>query len=205
MKKLLFSILIVFGFSLPAQHVMFSISDWSSPMAFDWSHPTIRGYGELSDSLSNIYPDRDFYEFNETYYSINTWADYYYWFTQKFWYRFKRPVAEYAAYYLIGDNQFMMEYIFNSYDYDKWEVKDPTFRRDGEKIVFNTLIIDNTLIERLDADRLKSVVYTPSDEDRAVNSSFGTSRSGNASLRGGNSVGGSSPSGTSNTGKSIGN
>lgn len=204
-----------------AQFNAFALQDWSDPVAFDWSHPKIRGYGELSDSLKTIYPEQDFYEFNGTYYAIDTWADYYNWFTKKFWYRFTRPVGEYEAYYLIGDNQFMMEYVFNAYDYDKWEVDHPEIRRNGNQIIFNSLILNSTLIQQLNSDRLESVAYTPNSE--AINRNINTGKSryakilsndsgvyGSISGRSGSgsnagSSTGSGSSGTSNVGKSIGN
>lgn len=208
MKKLLFSLLVVTGYFLSAQHTSFAISDWSSPMAFDWSHPKIRGYGDLSDSLNRIYPDRDFYVFNEKYYAINSWADYYYWFTKKYWYRFNRPVGEYEAYYLIGDDQFMMEFVFSAYDYEKWEVKDPRIRRSRNQIIFNSLVIDRQLLERIQADRLRSVplAYKMDQHDKSVNNVHGASVN-STSGGGGRSIGGSGSSsgGTTNSGKSIGN
>lgn len=89
-----------------------TVADWSNPNAFLFGPtPLIKGYGELSDSLKMMHDGGTFYEINDTYYSINTWADYYYWFTQRYWFMFRRPVLEYEFYYLTNNTIEMIKYI----------------------------------------------------------------------------------------------
>ena len=85
---------------------------WSDHTTFKMSHrPKITGYGPLSDSLSNVMNGITFYHINEKYYPIQSWADYYYWFTQKFPALFQCP-AEYEYYYFAEDDFGMATYIF---------------------------------------------------------------------------------------------
>lgn len=84
---------------------------WSDPGAFVLSRsPLITGYGTYSDSLSNLYRGKTFYEYNDEYYIIESWADYYYWFTKKYSYMFKNPEL-YEIYYLSSNNFGMASYI----------------------------------------------------------------------------------------------
>lgn len=89
--------------------------NWDNPTVFEISpSPFIRGYDEMSDSLFNVY-QVNFYSYNNEYYPITSWADYYYWFTQKYWYRFSVSVAIYEYYYLTGNNCQMMEFVAGNY------------------------------------------------------------------------------------------
>lgn len=113
MKKftLLFSFALMFS-SLFAQYTMdIDYSKWSNSVTYkQGSSPIITGEGELSDSLSKLYSGNFFYEFNNEYYAIETWADYYYWFTQKYFYMFEMPEL-YSFYYFNKDDFGMASYI----------------------------------------------------------------------------------------------
>jgi hypothetical protein len=92
-----------------------SYYDWSNPTAFELSPPpVISGYGPYSDSLSQAHEGRTFYEYQDMYFLIETWADYYYWFTQKYWFCFEMPQL-YEFYYLTGNNLGMASYIACNY------------------------------------------------------------------------------------------
>lgn len=88
--------------------------NWSNPTTFELSpSPIIKGYGYYSDSLSTVYNGKRFYEYNREYYCIQSWADYYYWFTKEYWYRFKNPDL-YEYYYMTKDDYGMASYIASS-------------------------------------------------------------------------------------------
>lgn len=85
--------------------------NWSNPTTFNLSpSPVINGYGVYSDSLSKAYNGKTFYEYNNEYYCIESWADYYYWFTQAFRYKFEDPQL-YEYYYFSNDDYGMASYI----------------------------------------------------------------------------------------------
>ncbi len=121
MRKItLFSILLVttltvFGqtHQTPYQIVY---TQWSDSAIFKQSpEPFVSGIGEYSDTLSHIYNEMTFYEYNGEYYCINSWADYYYWFTKKYSYYFENPLL-YDYYYWSRNNLEMAKYIA-SYNY----------------------------------------------------------------------------------------
>jgi hypothetical protein len=85
--------------------------DWNSHTAFMLSpSPLITGQGLYSDSLSRAHNDSTFYEYNGVYYPITSWADYFYWYVDKYWYQFNFPEL-YKFYYESGNNLEMARYI----------------------------------------------------------------------------------------------
>lgn len=85
--------------------------DWSNPKVFIMSpSPKVTGYGYYSDSLSKVYEGKTFYVHNYEYYVIESWADYYLWFTKKYSHLFTGP-AEYEYFYLADDDFGMASYI----------------------------------------------------------------------------------------------
>jgi hypothetical protein len=85
--------------------------NWSNPSIFHTSpSPIITGYGTYSDSLSLVFEGKAFYEYNDEYYCIESWADYYFWFTQKYWFEFNDP-GLYEYYYWTKDDFGMTSYI----------------------------------------------------------------------------------------------
>lgn len=115
MKKFtLFLAIILASGLLVAQNDATTIDQykWDDPMIFQANPPLITGYGEFSDSLSNEFDGYKFYECNGTYYAINNLADYYYWFVNKYSWKFNKPEI-YEYYYLTGNNQEMMKYIYS--------------------------------------------------------------------------------------------
>jgi hypothetical protein len=117
MKKLIFtfviSLLITNIYSQSLRVVPYY--DWSSRTAFMLSpSPIITGYGPLSDSLSKAHNDSTFYEYNGEYYPIQNWADYYFWYVNKYWYNFNQPEL-YEFYYNAGNDYEMARYICGNY------------------------------------------------------------------------------------------
>ncbi|MBN2521842.1 MAG: hypothetical protein JXB24_01145 [Bacteroidales bacterium] len=110
---LLFASLSIHVISQPVRVV--SYYEWSDPIAFQLSrNPLITGYGEYSDSLSQVYDGMIFYEYDGAYYGIESWADYYYWYTKKYWYYFDQPEL-YEFFYLTGNDYGMASYIAGNY------------------------------------------------------------------------------------------
>jgi hypothetical protein len=117
MKKLIFtfaiSLLITNIYSQSLRVVPYY--DWSSRTAFMLSpSPIITGYGPLSDSLSKAHNDSTFYEYNGEYYPIESWADYYNWYVNRYWYNFNQPEL-YTYYYNAGNDYEMARYICGIY------------------------------------------------------------------------------------------
>lgn len=121
MKKsislLLFSLLItvVSTTSIAQIAPIVNQTNWDSPVVWhNSSTPTIKRYGDQSDSLRAVY-EVDFLFHNGLYYHVNSWADYFLWFTQRYSYRFNLNVALYKYYYDAKDNWAMMDFVFNTY------------------------------------------------------------------------------------------
>lgn len=113
MKNILLVIFIVgMSLNLSAQEVHpVDWYNWSNPITYKLSpRPFITGYGFYSDSLSQISKGATFYEANGEYYQIDSWADYYFWYVNKYWYQFTNPEL-YEYYYSIKDDFQMASYI----------------------------------------------------------------------------------------------
>lgn len=109
MKKILITI-IVAGISLSlAAQKMHTVAwyNWSNPITYQLSpSPYITGYGYYSDSLSNANDGVTFYEYNGEYYPVKSWADYYLWYVNEYWFHFIDP--ELYEYYYMTKNDFEM-------------------------------------------------------------------------------------------------
>ncbi|MDX9695594.1 MAG: hypothetical protein RBT49_07360 [Bacteroidales bacterium] len=93
---------------------------WSDPMTFQLSpRPRITGYGYYSDSLSKMFDGKTFYVHNDVYYPIESWADYYLWFTKVYYFKFEDPQL-YEFYYWGGDDHGMASYIASNKYKDKY-------------------------------------------------------------------------------------
>lgn len=94
--------------------------DWSSKTAFMLSpSPLITGYGHYSDSLSRVYDGVTFYVYNEEYYPIVSWADYYYWYVKAYWWKFIDPDL-YEYYYHTNNDYGMASYICGANFYGRY-------------------------------------------------------------------------------------
>jgi hypothetical protein len=113
MKKVLITlIVVVVSLNLTAQK-MHTVAwyNWSNPVSYQLSpSPYITGYGYHSDSLSKAFNGTTFYVYNEEYYPIKSWADYYLWYVNKYWYKFHDSEL-YEYYYHIKDDFGMASYI----------------------------------------------------------------------------------------------
>lgn len=91
--------------------------DWSNPLIFRYSpSPLITGYGEKSDSLKAVHGST-FYELENEYVAIESWADYYYWFTKKYDVLFRQPASVYETYYFLNDLNGMIKFVFFNENY----------------------------------------------------------------------------------------
>lgn len=115
MKKIiLFTMLLLASSAVFSQSTTINYANWSDPNTFKGSpSPLIKGYGYYSDSLSKVFDSKIFYEYNNEYYCIESWADYYYWFIKKYRHMFEEPQL-YEYYYLCNNNFGMASYIASS-------------------------------------------------------------------------------------------
>ncbi len=94
-----------------------SYKDWSNPLMFRYSPaPFITGYGVHSDSLEEVHGST-FYELDGEYLAIETWADYYYWFTQKYDILFRESSAVYRTSYFLNDISGMIRFVYFNNNY----------------------------------------------------------------------------------------
>ena len=123
MKNFLILLLIIFStntiFSQIQKIPQIPYYNWSNPITFNaGKSPIDTGYGFYSDSLSKAHGDSTFYVYNDEYYPIETWADYYRWYINKYWYNFTDPTL-YEYYYIIKDDYGMASYIANNFNCNK--------------------------------------------------------------------------------------
>lgn len=116
MKKILLvsilALLVCQGFSQPPKGV--SYFNWSNPTSFEVSTPPrVVGYGVLSSTLSKTF-NVDFFVFGDEYFKIDTWASYYYWFTQRYFYLFDQPDL-YEFFYETKNDRGMVKFIAEHY------------------------------------------------------------------------------------------
>lgn len=153
------------------------VSDWSDSMTFNTTieGPAIKGYGELSGSLSNTFGGTTFYENNGKYYKINSWADYYYWFTQRFWYFFSRPVDIYENFYRNNHNAGMIWFLTEGFHFEDKFRNQPTYQEllqyDPLQEIKSALMLNNLEINKLDLDEVNNVPFENSITFKANNSS----------------------------------
>jgi hypothetical protein len=117
MKKLVIIITLSLWISVAYSQKFYTVPyyNWDNHTAFMLSpSPIITGYGPLSEALSKEHNDSTFYEFNGEYYPITSWADYFYWYVNKYWYQFKFPEI-YKYCYESKDNYGMASYICGDY------------------------------------------------------------------------------------------
>lgn len=175
MKKILLlaSILLISQLSFCQINHIVEYSKWSDPTTFNISpSPIIKGYGYYSDSLSNIFEGKIFYEHNEEYYCIENWADYYYWFTQEYSYKFNDPQL-YEYYYWAGDNFGMASYIAGINYLGKYYPSLITLSF-ADLTVKNNKLIDDRYFAKSDKKIKKfnkELIYSKSDKKNASSNS----------------------------------
>jgi len=97
------------------QYHTFPYTYWSNPITYKISpQPVITGYGELSESLSKEFHIETIYEYKGAYFKIESWADYYNWYTQKFWFLFENAEI-YQYFYRANDDFGMASFIASQY------------------------------------------------------------------------------------------
>lgn len=90
--------------------------NWYDSTSFFQGHkPIIEGFGPLSDSLSQLHGGVTIFEYNRQYYRINCLADYYFWFTKKFDYLFRKDVSIYEEIYFSGDSFGLATFVKKNY------------------------------------------------------------------------------------------
>lgn len=117
MKTIILLFILTFSFSMVKSQSTHKIPyyNWSSPQSYVLSpSPAIKGYGEFSDSLANAYSVQEVYVHNGQYFLVNSWADYYLWYTTKYWFHFEMPEL-YHFHYYNNDNYQMTKYIATNF------------------------------------------------------------------------------------------
>lgn len=156
-KSILILTFILFSFGIYAQNNV-HWSQWSDENTFQASAmPSIKGYGPLSDSLKAIFKV-DFFRIGDDYYPIASWADYYYWFINKYWYLFNKNRELYEFYYITGDNLGMAAYIAgNGYLLDSYP-SSFVLTHDGQ-IQVNRLAVYTTACEATTFETEQTMLY----------------------------------------------
>jgi len=117
MKKLTFTLLVLsitFFVSAQTKNEV-AYFNWSNPITYQASpSPIVTGFGEFSDKLSKENDGKVFYEYAGEYYLIETWADYYYWYTKKYWFNFNEPQVYEFFYYTKNDFE-MANYVVSNF------------------------------------------------------------------------------------------
>ncbi len=88
---------------------------YDSTSFFQGPKPIIEGFGPLSDSISQVYGGVVVFEHDRRYFRINCLADYYFWFTKKYRYLFRKDVAIYEQIYFTGDSFGLARFIKENY------------------------------------------------------------------------------------------
>ena len=154
--------------------ILINQNRWSDPVAWqNSSTPTLKAFGDHSDSLKSVYGS-EFLFYNQRYYHVNSWADYYLWFTQKYSYMFNLSADLYQFYYNAEDNYAMMDYVFNFYRGDIL----PSIRvdlGDGERRDIRSFEFDSNRFRRENQNRkreqnLKIIATKPKFPSPVTNS-----------------------------------
>ena len=109
MKKILIILVsVIISINITAQRFRtVAWYNWSDPIAFQLSaSPLIQGYGYYSNSFSEVNNGVQYYEYAGEYYPIRSWADYYLWYVNKYWFYFID--ADLYEYYYWTNNDFGM-------------------------------------------------------------------------------------------------
>ncbi len=154
MKRILFILIGLFFTLISSAQFLYKVAyyDWSNPTTFMLSpQPLILGYGPKSDSLSIAYEGTTFFEYQDEYYPITSWADYYYWFTKRYWYWFESPLL-YEYYYLAENDLGMARYIARNYRGN----------------YYPSMVIIDLGIYNIGANRMQSCRSLPYTEEKAI-------------------------------------
>lgn len=127
-----------------------SVDEFDDYDAFvDSPPPYITGKGEKSDSLSYSNLIYEYYEVENQYYEIESWADYYYWLSKKYTYLFNKPEI-FEHFYEMKDNVQMIKYL--SFNYSVWHFPSSIKIKPHEELASheNRFSISNHIIKSQD-------------------------------------------------------
>lgn len=91
------------------------LNKWYDSTTFVRATPLVVGFGERSDELSKKHGGMLIFEFNDEYYGINCLADYYFWFTKKYEFLFRKDISIYQKYYEARNPYGMASFIKHNY------------------------------------------------------------------------------------------
>ena len=176
MKKLILIVVSLFIFTTANSQRLHVVPyyNWSNKTSYMVSpSPLITGYGALSDSLSRVYDGTTFYEYNDEYYPINSWADYYFWYVNRYWYQFNEPEL-YEYFYYAKDDYGMAQYICGANYYGRMYPSRIALSFPGQGVYINNLsrYRIRRCIKTNDWENgyyIADREYTPKKEDEFVN------------------------------------
>ena len=209
MKKLIFTLLVLsitFFVSAQTKNEV-PYFKWSNPITYQVSpSPIVTGYGKYSDKLSKENDGKIFYEYDGEYYLIETWADYYYWYTKKYWFNFNKPQVYEFFYYTKNDFE-MANYVASNFigeyyptkitvsftgkhvkknrmsDFSNFAINDEQIRiarnTNVEESNYNRLSSKGT--KNISSNRIKNVDYSNFGRSNTTKSSYSTYKSGSTS------------------------
>jgi len=96
---------------------------YDSASFFQGPAPLIVGYSALSDSLSKAHEVPIIFENEGKYYRINSLADYYFWFTRKYAFLFRKSKDLYEEIYYEGNSFELARFVKENYKGRKLPVK----------------------------------------------------------------------------------
>lgn len=117
MKTFTLSILLLISFSALKAQMPHDVPyyNWSNPNIYQISpRPIIRGNTYTSDSIAEVLDFQEVYEHNGEFYPINSWADYYFWYTTKYSFNFDSPDL-YEYYYYTKNDYNMVKYLVSNF------------------------------------------------------------------------------------------
>ncbi|MEP1096221.1 MAG: hypothetical protein ABJG78_13990 [Cyclobacteriaceae bacterium] len=98
--------------------------DWYDSAAYARGpQPLIKGVGLLSNSYSIKNDGITVYECQGKYYLINNLADYYFWFTRKYEFLFRKEISIYKELYYAGESYKLAQYVYRNYKGKKLPIK----------------------------------------------------------------------------------
>lgn len=127
--------------------------EWNDSTAFAMGpKPILENYGPLSDSLSKEYHNKKVLIANNQYYIVNTLADYYLWFIDRYPDLFKGSVDDYYDFYEIQNSLGLCDFVGKNYKGKHFPIP---FNQDYEEYVQSDSepTTNNYDKEKLDAQR----------------------------------------------------
>lgn len=149
MKTFTLSILFLISFVVLKAQMPHDVPyhNWSNPTVYQISpRPIIRGNTFASDSIAEVLNYKEVYEHNGEFYPIESWADYFFWYSTKYWFYFETPDL-YEYYYYTKNDYNMVQYLVSNFTGSYYPAR-ISVSIEGEPEIssrFNKKVLDNDL------------------------------------------------------------